>query len=169
MPNKTIYVSQADEAIYEEAKEIAGTNLSTVISQALKDFIYKIKQRSNNMKEIKLKMGVHGAQREQKFIGREVGKWQGFSDDKDWWLEANVYKTQKNNWAVYLKTVCKVSLVTNPFTGWMNLADSMAPQNFELFVAEDTATLENKLPKELFKLTRDLETKEENASEFLDI
>ena len=39
MPNKTIYVSDADVPTFERAQELAGGNLSATIVQALRRFV----------------------------------------------------------------------------------------------------------------------------------
>ena len=47
MPNKTIYVSEKDATLFEEAKEIAGEALSSVIVRAISEFV----SRSREMKK----------------------------------------------------------------------------------------------------------------------
>ncbi len=39
MPNKMIYVSEADLPIFERAQELAGSSLSAVIARALRLFV----------------------------------------------------------------------------------------------------------------------------------
>ena len=39
MPNRTIYVSEDDQALYQRAQELAGGNLSSAISTALKRYV----------------------------------------------------------------------------------------------------------------------------------
>src|ERR1700761_2366593 len=102
MSNKTIYVSDKDEPLFERAKELAGEALSSVIARALREFVARHEEKGKGMKEITVKVGQHDSQREQRFIGQEVGKWSGFSDDNEWWMDAKIYITQKGNWAILL-------------------------------------------------------------------
>ena len=39
MPNKTIYVSDGDLPIYQRAQELAGGNLSSAITTALRRYV----------------------------------------------------------------------------------------------------------------------------------
>ncbi|HTS44537.1 MAG TPA: EXLDI protein, partial [Puia sp.] len=112
MPNKTIYVSEKDELLFDQAKELAGEALSSVIVRALREFVSRHLNKKKGVKEVTLKVGVDGAQREQRFIGSLIGEWNGFSDDKEWYMKGSIYRTQKDNWAVFLETVSKASLFT---------------------------------------------------------
>src|SRR6185312_11227688 len=98
MPNKTIYVSQEDASLFEQAKELAGEALSSVIAIALREYVTRHQQRAKGMKEVTLRVGNTNAESEKKFVGSERGNWQGFSDDKVWWMQASIYSTQKGNW-----------------------------------------------------------------------
>ncbi len=114
MPNKTIYVSQDDEPLFEEARQLAGESLSAVIVRALRDFVIRQQEKEKSMKEITVLVGPKESTREQRFIGSYVGKWQGFDVDKTWMVEAQIYLTHKKNWAVLVKQLSKASLLTNP-------------------------------------------------------
>jgi EXLDI family protein len=169
MPNKTIYVSEQDAPLFDDAKEIAGTALSSVIVQALKEYIARQKKKAKGMQEIKIHVGGEASEREQRFVGMNVGDWKGFSDDKEWWLGATIYRTQKGNWAVHLVTICKASLLTNK-KAWKESGDYLInPRHAELFVAKDAEELKPKLPKALFAVVKDLVEKDEKPIEYLDI
>ncbi len=169
MPNKTIYVSEKDESLFEQAKEIAGETLSTVIVRALREFVSRYQDKQKGMKEISVKVGLHGAQREQKFIGTPLGKWSGFSDDKVWFLKATIYRTQKENWAILLETVCKASLLTNK-KEWKESGDYLInPQKSELIVGRSSEELKSKLPKALYISLTEYEKQYESPVEYLDI
>jgi len=169
MPNKTIYVSQKDEALFEEAKRIAGEALSSVISRALGEYIARNKDLEKGMKEVKVSVGPKGSEHEQRFVGRQLGTWRGFSDDKTWWLAAFVYHTQKGNWAVHLTTICKASLLTD-HKAWKKSGDYLAPGGTsELFVAETPDAFEGRLPKELFGWVQARAERQEKPIKYLDI
>lgn len=169
MPNKTIYVSDNDAPLFEEAKEIAGVALSSVITQALKEFISRQKKKAKGMQEVKVHVGSAKTEREQRFIGMIAGDWNGFSDDKVWWLSAKMYRTQKGNWAVHLVTECKASLLTNK-RAWKQNGDYLIdPRHAELIVDKNIESLKPKLPRDLFAVLKELAEKDEKPIEYLDI
>jgi EXLDI family protein len=169
MPNKTIYVSEKDENLFEQAKEIAGEALSSVISRALREFIARNTEKEKGMKEIAVKVGKENAQLEKRFIGYPLGKWSGFSDDEVWWLEAQIYKTQKGNVAILLQTVAKATLLTNP-TLWKASGDYLINvKKSEFFVAKKAQELKDKLPKDLLEIIENASQRDENPIEYLDI
>jgi len=169
MRNKTIYVSENDEPLFEEAKQIAGEALSSVIARALREFVSRNKEKSKGMKEISVQIGSHGSEREQRFTGAEVGKWTGFSTDKQWWMSAKIYRTQKNNWAVYLVTLTKASLLTDK-NSWKKSGEYLENSHrAELLVAEDPKEFEKKLPETLYQMLSELAQRDEKPIEYLDI
>lgn len=169
MPNKTIYVSEQDASLFEDAKNIAGEALSSVISRALREYVARQQEKDKGMKEISVKIGAQGAEREQRFVGSHVGDWSGFSDDKDWWLSAKVYRTQKNNWAVYFVHECKASLLTNKKL-WKASGDYLInAKSAELLVATKPEGLKQKLPKVLYERLQEIAEKYEKPVEYLDI
>jgi EXLDI family protein len=169
MPNKTIYVSQKDENLFEEAQQLAGEALSSVIARALREFVSRSKQRDDGMKEISIKVGVKGSEREQRFIGSQIGKWQGLSDDKTLFQNAKIYVTSKKKLAILLTTISKASLLTNP-DKWKKSGDYLENSNYsELFVAEKVEQLRDKIPADLYKVTENLSDKEDKPVEYLDI
>ncbi len=169
MGNKTIYVSEKDESLFNRAKEIAGEALSSVISRALREYVARHEEKSKGMKEISVKVGNLNSQREQRFVGQEIGKWSGLSDDKVWLMDAKIYRTQKTNWAILLRQSAKATLLTNP-KYWSKNAEYLENTNgTELIVGESLDTLEKKLPKVLVSTLQDLATRFENPVEYLDI
>src|SRR5215469_14987269 len=57
MPNKTIYVADADLPTFERAQELAGENLSATIACALRRFVKTEEARQQGFEEISLKVG----------------------------------------------------------------------------------------------------------------
>lgn len=169
MPNKTIYVSDQDAPLFEEAKDTAGEALSTVIVRALREFVGRHKERAKGMKEITVKVGPHDTEREKHFNGTEIGKWSGFSDDRIWLNEAKVYRTQKGNLAVYFKVNGKATMITNPQV-WRASGDYLRnSSSSELLVATQVSELKEKLPAELITIIEGLTARDENPVEYLDI
>jgi|SRR5579885_610942 len=169
MPNKTIYVSEKDASLFDQAKELAGEAVSSVIVRALGEFVARHQSKQKGMREVSVTVGVAGAEREQRFIGAMVGKWSGFSDDKEWFLKALIYHTQKSNWAVLVETVCKASLLTNK-KEWKESGDYLInPKRSELFVGKSPEALKDKLPRELFITLSEHAKQYEIPVEYLDI
>jgi len=169
MPNKTIYVSEKDASLFEQAKEIAGEALSSVIVRALSEYVARYQNREKGMKDVSVKVGVGGAEHEQRFVGSRIGDWSGFSDNKEWYQKAAIYRTQKQNWAVFLETVCKASLLTNK-KAWKESGDYLInPHKSELIVGKSPEELKAKLPKELFLSFVEHAKHEESPVEYLDI
>jgi EXLDI family protein len=169
MPNKTIYVSEKDESLFNQAKEIAGEALSSVIVRALREYVTRHEEKEKGMREISVKVGQHSSQREQRFIGEEVGKWSGFSDDKVWLMDAVIYQTQKGNWAILLRHSAKATLLTNP-KEWKKSGDYLENvTHTELIVENNLTQLIDKLPKSLYATLQDMDKRYENPVEYLDI
>lgn len=74
MPNKTIYVADADLAIFECARELAGENLSATIAQALRRYVEVEEARSRGFDLVTLKVGSNGMYSNKQFLGRELAK-----------------------------------------------------------------------------------------------
>jgi EXLDI family protein len=168
MGNKTIYVSEKDESLFDRAKDIAGEALSSVIARALREYVARNEEKDKGMKEITVKVGKHNSQREQRFVGQEVGKWSGFSEDKVWLMDAKIYQTQKGNWAILLRRSTKATLLTNPSEWRINeyLEDTTKA---ELIVGESPNQLKEKLPTSLYSTIEDISKKYETPVEYLDI
>lgn len=121
------------------------------------------------MKEITVLVGSKVNGQEKRFIGMPVGKWDGVDNERIWMLEAEVYLTQKKNWAVLLTQTGKVSLVTNPIK-WIANGEFLGdPTRSELYVEETPAGFEGKLPAELITAIKEMEKKTVSPVEFLDI
>jgi EXLDI family protein len=169
MPNKTIYVSEQDVPLFEEAKGIAGEALSSVIARALREYVSKHQKKAQGMKDLSVKIGSHNSQREQRFIGEEIGKWSGFSDDKVWLMDAKIYQTQKGNLAILLRHSSKATLLTNPHE-WAENAEYLEnAAKTELIVAENLNKLKERLPRSLYSTIEDLSKRYEVPVEYLDI
>jgi EXLDI family protein len=169
MPNKTIYVSDSDVSLFEEAKTIAGEALSSVISRALREYVSRHQKKAQGMKEVSVLVGKANVEHEKRFVAAEIGTWKGFDDNKEWWMEATIYRTQKENWAVHLVTVAKATLFTDR-KAWKESGDYLLnPRHAELIVGSELKDFANKVPQELLKTLTHLTEKDEKPVEFLDI
>lgn len=168
MGNKTIYVKSGDENVYKEAQKIAGDAMSSVISKALREFVDRSKAIKGEMREISVKVGKKDAEKEQVFIGNQVGKWKGFSRDKEYWQTAKIYETQKGNAVILLTTVCKANLVANPKELKKN-PDALQDSYTELLTAKKVKELKDKISDDLLQKAEESLKKEEKKIDFLDI
>jgi EXLDI family protein len=100
MPNKTIYVSDDDLALFARAQELSGGNLSGTITIALKRYVEVEEGRREGYDEITVKVGP-GAGRKVRFSGVLLGEW-GRSTSKT--VEAyRVYRTLKGKYAIHVE------------------------------------------------------------------
>jgi EXLDI family protein len=74
VPNKTIYVSDGDLALYQRAQELAGDNLSAAISAALRRYVDVEQSKGEGFDEITVRVGP-GKGRKVRFIGVLLGEW----------------------------------------------------------------------------------------------
>lgn len=99
MPNKTIYVSEADVPVFQRAQELTGGNLSAAISKALRRLVEVEEGRLEGYEEITVGVGV-GATRLQRFQGLLLVEWHrsgGYGDEV-----FRVYRTRSGRLAVHV-------------------------------------------------------------------
>lgn len=101
LPNKTIYVTDADLPLFDRAQELAGGNLSAAIATALRRYVENEEAREEG--EIVVKVGDHGAYVKKRFQGSLVGRYAEPSPDHAYILSYRVYQTPKGNFAVHVK------------------------------------------------------------------
>ena len=106
MPNKTIYVADADLPLFERAQELAGGNLSSAIAQALRQ--YCTGDTSQNTatpegEEIVVKVGRNGAFIQKRFHGHQIAKQFVPTQNGSRQIYYHVYLTTKGNFALHIK------------------------------------------------------------------
>jgi hypothetical protein len=110
MPNKTIYIKDEDMPLFERAAEIAGDSLSSVIADALRDYVRRKGAEGAGIREITLEVGTWPGKGEKNtrkvaFEGTKLGDLTVFSgqtnsrDDRgvDW----EIYRTKKGKYLIY--------------------------------------------------------------------
>jgi hypothetical protein len=70
LPNKTIYVREADTELWEEAEQLAGGNVSGLIADALRRYVDEEKRREQGMGKIDLDLSRGKIARKVWFEGR---------------------------------------------------------------------------------------------------
>jgi EXLDI family protein len=167
MPNKTIYVSNEDQSVYERAQALAGDNLSSVLVRALKEFISRTEAQAKGLKEVVIQTGIKGLQQEKRFNGRLVIKWQGAGDNNDWYT-SRVFRTAKNQWAVELTKQPNLEIFRQR-DFWRTADYFEYTPDTQLLVLKTLKEAEGVLPSALIKVMHQAQSKDEAPVEYLDI
>jgi len=104
MPNKTIYVADADLPTFERAQELAGENLSATIVAALRRFVAAEESRASGFSEIVVKVGENSLFSQKQFNGRELAKLRLQDPHTGRATSLVVYETAKGRLALYTRT-----------------------------------------------------------------
>jgi EXLDI family protein len=175
MPNKTIYVSDDDLALYKRAQEIAG-NLSQAISAALRRYVELEEGRLEGFDEITVRVG-HGAGRKQRFAGVLIAE--GGRSNKSGYEAFKVYRSRTGKFVLHAdrRKQYKLGGDAEEYTGtgwraWIgnwstDQSWSMAQGEATLYVVDTLEELRELIPEELFALVE--EAAEQPAVEDLDI
>lgn len=105
MPNKTIYVSDDDLPLFERAQELAGSNLSSAIVQALRRFIEVEEARQRGMDEITVIVNTEGAHRRKRFVGQRLVRWLQPAPNGIGTEVVSVYRTAGKRYALHTRMI----------------------------------------------------------------
>ena len=103
MPNRTIYIADADVPVFEKAQKLAGDNLSAAIAHALRTFVEREEARQSGYEDITIKVGKGRPYQQQQFRGRLIARRRLNIGNEARLLTMNVYQTAKGRFAVYTK------------------------------------------------------------------
>lgn len=117
MPNKTIYVADADLALYNRAQELAGGNLSQAISQALRRYVEVREATMEGLQEITVKVGRGTLRKQKRFVGTEIARWRHQEGD-DLFETYKVYRTQKEKLAVEVQRNASMKTAMENVMNW---------------------------------------------------
>ena len=109
MPNRTIYVADADLPIFEKAQKLVGDNLSAAIAQALHYFVEKEEAKRSGFEEITVKVGKGRPYLTKQFRGRILAKRLIRVQNGTRILTLVVYLTPKGRFALYTKNAASWS------------------------------------------------------------
>lgn len=177
MPNKTIYVSDDDLALYKRAQELAG-NLSQAISTALRRYVEMEEGRLEGFDEITVRVG-RGTGRKQRFSGVLLAE--GGRSNKNGYEAFKVYRSRTGKFVLHADRRQQYSSVTTVdgeeqnSTGWRswigsfssNQTWSMAQGEATLHVVDTVDELRDLIPDDLYALVE--ESADQPAVEDLDI
>jgi EXLDI family protein len=102
MPNKTIYVADADLPVFERAQQLAGDNLSSTIAQALKRFVESQEAKEEGFEEITVTVGKV-AYSKKRFVGRLLASGYLGNRFEPEHQRLNVYQTSKGKLALHIR------------------------------------------------------------------
>ncbi|MDF2909529.1 MAG: hypothetical protein K0Q56_409 [Sporolactobacillus laevolacticus] len=108
MPNKTIYVPDADLQVFDQAQEVSGKNLSATIVQALR-FFTKIGE-GKGFEHIEVSEGEDGFYKRKRFIGRELASASVHDEDHALLTTYVVYETTHGRYAVFIREQKRIPL-----------------------------------------------------------
>lgn len=145
MPQKMIYVAEADLPIYDRAQQLAGGNLSALIARALRLFVQTEEARTSDMRAVAVETGVDGLTQRKQFRGRLLARHREHTPD-DELIVRIVYQTAKGKLALYIKTIANWSAYVN--SGWQ--AWDWPVRDYQLQVFETLELLQPHVPAPLF-------------------
>jgi EXLDI family protein len=168
VPNKTIYVSDEDLPLYEQAQQMVGGNLSAAIARALRRFVQAEQDRHSGYREVTVRVGTGQARRVQRFSGFLLGEWRHPTAERR--IERfRVYRTRKGRFALHVTRMPDWAGWADPGTwdtswdrdwsgsspsgGWWEHDRSRSwwgPAEETLDVGGDLEELRDKLPAEFY-------------------
>ena len=164
MPNKTIYVSDGDLALYQRAQELAGDNLSAAIAAALRRYVDVEEGRRAGFDEIIVRVGP-GKGRKVRFVGVLLGEWLNSSFSR---VETfRVYRGRTGKFVVHIERSPDYSMVDDEGkpAGWRgylgigNISYGTAPAESTLEVVGTLEELRERIPPQLYDMVAGSATK----------
>jgi EXLDI family protein len=172
MPNRTIYVADADLPTFEKAQELAGENLSATIAQALRRFVEAQEAKTSGFEEITIKVGkiAHSYKR---FQGRLLAKGRVREQNETRRIVYEVYQTAKGKLAVYVRSAPNwENPKTWSYKNWSHRDWSQWPNTdyeFRLEVYDELDELKDNVPLELYEAVAQALKGDPDGVEYLDI
>jgi EXLDI family protein len=172
MPNRTIYVADADLPIFEKAQELTEENLSATITQALRHFVEAEEARASGFEEVTVKVGkiAHSYKR---FRGRLLAKEHVRDQSQTRRTVYEIYQTARGKLAVYIRNA--PNWETSKTWSYRNLLHYDWSQwpgteyEFCLEVYESFEELRGNVPQELYEAVAQALKGDPDGVEFLDI
>jgi EXLDI family protein len=158
VPNKTIYVSDDAQELFQRAQELAGGNLSSAITTALKRYVEAEDARQAGYEEVIVKVGF-GAGRKVRFHAILLGEW--FSSLGEKFVHYRVYRGPKK-FALHIENTEYFEMRDaqgNPLTGWrawtgigMAAGGGKSTAEATLDVFETPEQFRDRIPAELYEM-----------------
>lgn len=158
MPNKTIYVSDTDMAVFQRAQELAGGNLSSAITNALRRYVDVEEGLREGFDDIVVRVGPMPG-RKVRFTGVLLGEWVSTSPSR---VETyRVYRGRTGKFVLHVERTPDFTVVDGKGNrgGWRanlgldwNASFGSSPGEFTLDVIETIDELRERIPPQLFEL-----------------
>ncbi len=157
VPNKTIYVSDGDLALYQRAQELAGDNLSAAIAAALRRYVDIEQGRREGFDEIIVRVGPK-AGRKVRFSGVLLGEWVNSSSSR--YEIFRVYRSRTGKFVVHIDRTAEWTMVDaeGKPAGWRgylgigNVSYGTRPAESTLEVVETLEGLRERIPPQLYDM-----------------
>jgi EXLDI family protein len=157
VPNKTIYVADADLPLFQRAQELTGDNLSATIVRALRRLVEIEEGRTEGFEEITVRVGT-GTGRRQRFVGVMLVEWRRSTGERE--ETYRVYRSRSEKYVLHLKRSSEsiwTAGADGQATGWRKHVASdqqwgTLPRTASLQVFEDLDSLREHVPHELYTL-----------------
>lgn len=161
MPNKTIYVAEADLPIFEKAQELAGGNLSATIAQALKRFVEIEGGKPEGFRTVTIKVGRGGNYQTKQFSGRLLAKYRSSEREQTMVHVYEMYQTAKGKLALYSRKRPNWSALgankgwedEEGLNQWHGEQWYSADSEYRLNVYETLEESKDDIPEELYEAT----------------
>lgn len=157
VPNKTIYVADADLSLFQRAQELTGDNLSATIVRALRRLVEVEEGRAEGFDEITVRVGT-GAGRRERFVGFLLAEWSRSTSERE--ETYRVYRSRSGRYVLHLKRSSESVWTAGPdgqATGWhkhfaSDQQSGTLPKTASLQVFDDLNSLRKNVPHELYAL-----------------
>ena len=157
VPNKTIYVSDGDLALYQRAQELAGDNLSAAIAAALRRYVDIEQGRREGFDEVIVRVGPK-AGRKVRFSGVLLGEWVNSSSSR--YEIFRVYRSRTGKFVVHIDRTAEWTMVDaeGKPAGWRgylgigNVSYGTRPAESTLEVVETLEGLRERIPPQLYDM-----------------
>lgn len=157
MPNRTIYVADADLQLFEKAQSIAGGNLSAAVAQALRHFVEAQEKKVSGFEEVTVKVGKI-AYTHKRFQGRLLSRARILEQDDTREVLYRVFLTPKGNLALHVRNTpnwnyWSSSKARRKYASPENWSQwsSYEEEEYRLEVYHSLEELEHNVPSELYE------------------
>jgi EXLDI family protein len=157
VPNKTIYVSDGDMALYQRAQEIAGGNLSAAIVSALRRYVELHEGKREGFEEFVVRVGI-GKGRKVRFVGILLGEWLDSSPSR---VDAyHVYRSRTGKFVLHIEHSPDYAMVNEEGkpAGWRgylgigNISYGSSPGGSSIEIVDTLEQLRERVPPQLFAM-----------------
>jgi len=158
VPNKTIYVSDGDLPLYQRAQELAGGNLSSAISSALRRYVNDMEGSREGFDEVVVRVGPSNGKRKVRFTGVQLGEWVNSVGNR---VETfRVYRSRTGKFVLYISRSPNYTMVDREgkpagIRSWLGIGDYITTSisgDTSIEIIDTLEALQERIPPELYEL-----------------